>query len=85
VRAFSHGCIRVRDPAMLAASLLGDTSDQELDKVKAKIDSGKNEKVHLPVSMPVYLMYWTAWVDTDGVLNFRDDIYGRDKRLRQLL
>jgi murein L,D-transpeptidase YcbB/YkuD len=85
VRAFSHGCIRVKDPAMLAASLLGDTSKQGLDKVEAKVKSGVNEKVHLPVSMPIYLMYWTAWVDSDGVLNFSDDIYGRDTRLRQLL
>ena len=84
-RAFSHGCIRVKDPASLAASLLGDTSEQGIDRVKARLDSGLNEKVHLPFAMPVYLMYWTAWVDADGVLNFRDDIYGRDTRLRELL
>ena len=84
-RAFSHGCIRVKDPASLAASLLGDTSEQGLDEVNASLSSGVNEKVYLPVSMPVYLLYWTAWVDADGVLNFSDDIYGRDTRLRQLL
>lgn len=84
-RAFSHGCIRVKEPAVLAASLLGDSSERTMDKVEAKLNSGVNEKVYLPVSMPVYLLYWTAWVDADGVLNFRDDIYGRDKRLRELL
>jgi murein L,D-transpeptidase YcbB/YkuD len=84
-RAFSHGCIRVKDPTLLAASLLGNTSKQKMERVKASLSSGVNEKVHLPVSMPVYLMYWTAWVDTDGVLNFRDDIYKRDTRLRELL
>lgn len=84
-RAFSHGCIRVKDPTSLAASLLGDTSEQGIDKVKARLDSGLNEKIHLPFAMPVYLMYWTAWVDADGVLNFPEDIYGRDTRLRELL
>lgn len=39
--------------------------------------------ISLPVRVPVHILYWTAWVNEDGSLEFRDDIYGRDKRLTE--
>jgi murein L,D-transpeptidase YcbB/YkuD len=80
-RAFSHGCIRLSEPIRLANYLLqGDTA-----WTAARIDqaaSGKQE-VTVPVSpaVPVIIGYFTAWVDPEGMVNFRDDIYGHDARL----
>jgi murein L,D-transpeptidase YcbB/YkuD len=54
------------------------------ERVLEKIHLGKNQGVRLPQAVPIYLVYWTAWVDPDGSVNFRDDIYGRDKQLNQL-
>ena len=84
VRTFSAGCIRVKDPVQLAAYLLDDGSQQIEEEVLANIHLGSNQKVSLPIAVPIYLVYWTAWVDQDGGMNFRHDIYGRDKRLNIL-
>ena len=84
VRTFSAGCIRVKDPIQLAAYLLNDGSQQMEEEVLENILLGSNQKVILPVAVPVYLVYWTAWFDQDGGMNFRQDIYGRDTRLNNL-
>ncbi len=85
-RGLSHGCIRIAEPAKFAQYLLRDDS---LIWTKSKIDSSMNlekEKwVTLKYSVPVFLVYFTAWVDKDGVLNFRKDIYGHDKKMADKL
>lgn len=84
VRTFSSGCIRVKDPIRLAAYLLNDDSQQKEEEILANIFLAGNQSVTLPIAVPIYLVYWTAWVDQDGSLNFRDDIYGRDEGLNSL-
>ena len=84
VRAFSSGCIRVKDPVQLAAYLLNDGSQQKEEEILANIYLDSNQKVNLPIAVPIYLVYWSAWVGQDGSMNFRHDIYGRDKRLNGL-
>ena len=84
VRTFSSGCIRVKDPVRLAAYLLNDGSLQMEEEILADIHLATNQRVRLPIAVPIYLVYWTAWVDQDGHLNFRNDIYGRDARLNNL-
>ena len=81
VRTFSSGCIRVKDPVRLAAYLLNDDSQQKEEEILANIFLAGNQSVILPIAVPIYLVYWTAWVDQDDSLNFRDDIYGRDASL----
>jgi murein L,D-transpeptidase YcbB/YkuD len=81
VRTFSSGCIRVKDPVRLASYMLNDGSQQMEEEVLATIHLGTNQSIRLPVAVPIYLVYWTAWVDQDGKLNFRQDIYGRDAAL----
>jgi murein L,D-transpeptidase YcbB/YkuD len=81
VRNFSSGCIRVKDPVRLAAYLLNDGTQQMEEEVLANIHLGSNQEITLPVAIPIYLVYWTAWVDQNGYVNFRDDVYGRDSRL----
>jgi murein L,D-transpeptidase YcbB/YkuD len=84
VRAFSAGCIRVKDPVKLAAFLLNDGSQQKEEEVLENIHLGTNQGVTLPVAVPIYLVYWTTWVDQQGRIHFRKDIYGRDNRLYEL-
>lgn len=80
VRAFSHGCIRVRDPMDFATVLLdGSRSRAQVDAIVA---SRKTTTIDLPRSLPVYVTYFTATVRGDGILAFMPDIYGRDARSR---
>ena len=78
VRTFSSGCIRVKDPVQLASYLLNDGSLQMEEEILANIHLGTNQKLSLSITVPIYLVYWTAWTDQDDRVNFRDDIYGRD-------
>lgn len=78
-RAFSHGCIRLAEPEKLAQYLLRSAPGWTPDKIRQAMDSGKEQYVKLPSPVAVSLTYFTAWVDNDGWLHFREDIYGQDK------
>ncbi|MEE4377924.1 MAG: L,D-transpeptidase family protein [Candidatus Competibacteraceae bacterium] len=80
-RTFSSGCIRVADPIDLAEYLLKDDPRWNRKKILSATRGKWQKTVHLAEKIPVYLLYWTAWVDEDGTVNFRDDIYQRDRRL----
>jgi murein L,D-transpeptidase YcbB/YkuD len=85
-RDFSHGCIRVEEPAKLAAWLLRDQPKWTLDAVKAAMQSGPdNQQVNLNPPVPVVIIYLTAVVEEDGEVYFFDDIYGRDRELNAVL
>ncbi|MDJ0957647.1 MAG: L,D-transpeptidase family protein [Arenicellales bacterium] len=81
VRCFSHGCIRLEKPFDLAAYLLKDQPDWTQQRIIETLDQEKNHKIALTTPVPIYVVYWTAWVDTHGTIHFRDDVYSRDKRL----
>ena len=85
-RAFSHGCIRVGRPLDLAAQLLaaapGKWSRKKIDTVVA---SEKRTRVNLTEPLAVHLTYSTAFRGPGGGVNFRPDIYGRDKKLYRAL
>ena len=77
VRAFSHGCIRVEKPAELAEWVLG----WPADKVEqAMHDGSDNRSVKLPSKIPVYIVYFTTFVE-NGNLRFGNDLYDRDSQL----
>jgi len=80
-RNFSSGCIRVERPLTLARYLLKDDSAWSLDKIVHQINSGQSLRIQLGRTLPVYVLYFTAWVDDDGAINFYPDAYGRDKEL----
>jgi murein L,D-transpeptidase YcbB/YkuD len=46
--------------------------------IRKAIDAGQTQNVTLPTKVPVLLAYWTAWVDPQGRVNFRRDVYGQD-------
>lgn len=81
VRSFSHGCVRLEDPRAMAAAVLG-ISKEEVGK---HIAGGKNNRKTVPVKIPVYVSYFTAWPDLAGNVSYYDDIYGRDAHLAKAL
>jgi murein L,D-transpeptidase YcbB/YkuD len=83
-RALSHGCVRLDKPDDLALYLLRD-KDWTAQKLDEEIDKGDTRSLSVSKALPVWLLYWTAWVDGDGVLQLRDDLYGRDQRLSAAL
>jgi L,D-transpeptidase YcbB len=87
-RAYSHGCMRVQDPqkyAEVLLSLVRPNDGYTLERIKKMIDAGGEQDIQLPTFIPVNLTYQTAFVDDDGKLQFRDDVYGRDKQLLAIL
>jgi L,D-transpeptidase YcbB len=84
-RAFSSGCIRLEKPTELAEYLLREDPSWSRQKIIGTIDAGKEQTVRLSAHIPVYLLYWTAWADADGVVQFRKDIYERDRVLDKIL
>ena len=84
-RAFSHGCVRVHEPITFAEFVLNGHEGWDEAKVREVIDSGKRTVVPLQTPLPVHLTYLTAWVNKDGSVHFREDIYGRDALLAKVL
>ena len=84
-RAFSHGCIRLADAKKMATYLLRNDTAWTPEKIDAAMSLEKEKWVPLKNPVPVFISYFTAWVDDGGVLNFRDDIYGHDKKMAEHL
>jgi murein L,D-transpeptidase YcbB/YkuD len=78
-RAFSHGCIRVADPAALAAWLLENDSAWTAERIAAAMDGTAPVRVNLPEPVRVYIVYGTAIAREDGSVLFLDDVYGLEK------
>jgi murein L,D-transpeptidase YcbB/YkuD len=84
-RPFSSGCIRLERPLELAELLLAGDPAWDRAAIVRAIGTRKEKTVRLPQAVPVHLLYWTAWVDSDNALQFRDDIYFRDTNVLRLL
>ncbi|MDZ4794425.1 MAG: L,D-transpeptidase family protein [Bacteroidota bacterium] len=77
-RAFSHGCIRLKEPQKMAEWLLKNDPDWNTEKIVSAMNQTTEKYVKLKDAVPVFIIYYTAWVDSDGQLNFRDDVYQHD-------
>jgi murein L,D-transpeptidase YcbB/YkuD len=84
-RSFSHGCVRVEQPEALARYVLADQPEWTPEQISAAMHAGTEKTVKLSQRIPVYLGYWTARVSADGILQFRDDLYGIDAQQMTLL
>jgi L,D-transpeptidase YcbB len=80
-RGFSHGCIRIEDPLKLADYLLKNDLMWNNEKILETIEGGEEKYIKLKKKTPVYILYFTTWVDDKGIIHFHNDIYGHDKRL----
>lgn len=84
VRSLSHGCVRVQKPMEFAEIVLK-TEGWTPSQISDAIASGVNQTVELSTKIPVYLGYFTAWADANGDVRIKDDIYNRDRVLKQAL
>jgi murein L,D-transpeptidase YcbB/YkuD len=84
-RDFSHGCIRVQNPAGLAAWVLRDKPEWTLDKINAVMNGDQTIQVNLDKPIPVLILYSTAVVEPDGEVRFFKDIYNYDSAMEQAL
>ncbi|MGB7097408.1 MAG: L,D-transpeptidase family protein, partial [Xanthobacteraceae bacterium] len=86
-RAFSHGCMRVQDPVKYAEVLLSIVRPHDgytQERIRSMFANNEQD-IQFPTLIPVHLTYQTAFVDNDGKLQFREDVYGRDKALLAIL
>ena len=84
-KAFSHGCIRLAEPKKLAEYLLRNDTNWTKEKITATMNDKKEQYITLKKSIPVFIGYFTGWVDRQGKLNFRNDVYKRDNRLAKMI
>jgi murein L,D-transpeptidase YcbB/YkuD len=78
-RSYSHGCIRLEKPKLMMETIASFNPTLELDKANKILKSKKNTYFSLKNTIPIDVVYLTAWVGYDGKLQFRDDVYGYDK------
>jgi murein L,D-transpeptidase YcbB/YkuD len=86
-RAYSHGCMRVQDPVKYAQLLLSiERPNEGYTEDRIRRMYGNNEQdIQFPAPIPVHLTYQTAFVDDDGQLEMRSDVYGLDSRVLALI
>lgn len=84
-RVFSSGCVRLESPIELAEFLLKDDPRWNRETILAAIDKNEERSVTLRQPINVYILYFTVLVDENGQIEFRNDIYGRDKKLAEAL
>ncbi len=77
-RFFSSGCVRVDDPLGLATFLIQDDPAWNRARVEEVVKGGKTTYVKLVRPIPLHIVYMTAWIDEQGIANFRNDVYKRD-------
>src|SRR5581483_5781777 len=80
-RRISHGCIRLQNPREFAALLM----QKPIEAINQAIAAGSTTRENLSVPVPVFVVYQTAFVDTDDMLQFRPDFYNRDDEIWQQL
>jgi L,D-transpeptidase YcbB len=80
-RAFSSGCVRIERPRDFARLLLRLQSDRDPDSLDPIFAGGKEQWIKLDRPLPVFLLYFTAWVQEDGSVRFHHDVYGRSEAM----
>lgn len=84
-RAFSHGCIRIEHPLLLASFLLANDPVWTPEKIQQQTEIESQARIPLPEPVPIYIVYFTSWVDADNVLQFRQDVYKEDRKLARAM
>jgi len=86
-RAFSHGCIRLSKPEELLSTIASEDKNLDINKAKEILSNSTiiEKSIGLDKKIPIHIIYLTSWVDENGVLQFRDDIYNFDRIQKELL
>jgi murein L,D-transpeptidase YcbB/YkuD len=85
VRAESHGCMRVQNPDQFALTLLKRDQGWSPARVASSIQNGYDQQIPLRQKIPVYVTYFTLWVNNDGTISTFGDLYGHDSRMAAAL
>ncbi len=85
VRAYSHGCIRLRDPFEFAYALLAPQFADPQGEFQNHLTTGVESVISLAVPVPVHLVYFTAYPTARGEMTYRRDVYGRDAAIFEAL
>lgn len=85
VRAYSHGCMRIRNPLTFAKALLSHDQGWSMNSVERAVASGNLQTVQLKTPVPVHITYFTAWASEDGEIRYFGDVYGHDGRFAAAL
>ena len=85
VRAESHGCMRVQNPDQLALTLLKQDQGWSAGRIASAIQGGPDQHIALRQRIPVYISYFTLWVNNDGSISTFGDLYGHDARMAAAL
>ncbi|OYU49761.1 MAG: murein L,D-transpeptidase [Rhizobiales bacterium PAR1] len=83
-RAFSHGCVRVDKPFALAEKLLSVSTGLSEQQLRSMVGRGER-MIKLQDKIPVHLTYFTVFVDENGQVQQRRDLYGHDARIKNAL
>lgn len=78
-RAYSHGCIRLSKPQELLNTIASEDKSLNLEKIDSILKETNEKSIGLSKKIPVHIVYLTSWVDEEGQLQFREDIYNYDK------
>jgi len=78
LRFMSSGCVRVQNVRELVTWLLAGSGDWSRVKIEGVVKSGERTDAKIAKALPVYWVYITAWANPDGIVQFRDDVYGHD-------
>ena len=86
-RAFSHGCIRLSKPEELLSTIASEDKNLDINKANEILANATvtEKSIGLDKKIPIHIIYLTSWVDENGVLQFREDIYNFDKMQKELL
>ena len=85
-RAYSHGCVRINNPLDLAEYILTkQDANLTLDSINSIVNSGQQKRFNIGYPIQVHIDYYTSLTDSDGVIQFFDDIYGKDELYKNVL
>jgi len=84
-RDFSHGCVRVSKPFELADWVLQDKPEWTPETIQEAALTDEERSIKLSKPLPVYILYWTSWVEDDGKVSFREDVYDQDRKLLSIV
>ena len=82
-RAFSHGCIRVAEPNALLSTFAAHERSVSYNRSQRILRGKKKTQLNLSKQVPVHIVYLTAWINSDGLLHYRNDIYHYDKKQKR--
>ncbi|MEJ6952396.1 L,D-transpeptidase family protein [Natronospora cellulosivora (SeqCode)] len=77
-RAYSSGCVRVEKPLDLLAYTLKDHEEWTQEEISRVLETGETVEIDLIEAIPIFIVYWTAWVDENGLIHFRKDLYNHN-------